>query len=167
MWFSLRLKVEIARLEQAVRSADGKRAATILKKSEQLANYLLTGHHGVNLLRNATAIAHLFGEPGMASTRTPDRQLVDQIDQLTTLYAIRDLDTGTRKTLQSLMQEETEGLEFVTAYLVGQRKDELAKVGGSVARFNHYKGYIPSEPEQGGSLIIAADTEHARLLARG
>ncbi|MCV0393901.1 MAG: hypothetical protein K5872_11615 [Rhizobiaceae bacterium] len=57
----------------------------------------------------------------------------------------------------------------MTSYLVGQRVDEKRKVNASnrTARFNHYKGHIPSEARQGGSLIIASDSEHAHLVMRG
>ena len=54
------------------------------------------------------------------------------------------------------------------SYLMGQRVDELAKVNRTIeARLNHYKGHVPSEVQQGGSLIIASASEHAHLLMRG
>lgn len=52
------------------------------------------------------------------------------------------------------------GLNYVTNYLVGQRAEEMDKVkGNTIALFNHYKGAIPSEAQQGGSLIIASDSD--------
>ena len=94
--------------------------------------------------------------------------MVDDIDRLVTLYAIQGLDADTRSTVTDLLKNEKNGVEFMTNYLVGQRKDEFDKVNAStVALFNHYKGYIPSVAQQGGSLLIASDSEHARLIARG
>ena len=46
--------------------------------------------------------------------------------------------------------------------------DELAKIGSNdVARLNHYKGHLPSEKKQGGSLRIADDAQHGDLVMRG
>ena len=56
----------------------------------------------------------------------------------------------------------------MTNYLVGQRVEEMTKAKETTqALFNHYKGHIPSEAKQGGSLIIASDSEHGHLLSRG
>jgi hypothetical protein len=165
---STRLTGEIQGLERAIQQADPVRYGKIQAKSKQLANYLNTGKHGTKLLRNAEAIARLLGEPGSNRNNTLTQQLVDDIDKLVTLYAIQGLDSHTRDAVADLVQNEKQGMEFVTSYLVGQRKDELTKVSGnSVALFNHYKGHLPSLPKQGGSLIIASDTEHAHLLSRG
>ena len=94
--------------------------------------------------------------------------MVDDIDRLVTLYAIQSLDADTRSTVADLLRNEKNGVEFMTNYLVGQRVDELAKAkANTVATFNHYKGHIPSVAQQGGSLLVASDSEHAHLIARG
>lgn len=164
-----RLNSEILTLERSIQTADPRRFVSLQAKSKQLAHYMMTGEHGSKLLRNAEAIARLLGEPNTSGVvSAPAAQLVDDIDHLVTLYAIQNIDEGTRNTLTDLGTTESDGIVFVTNYLVGQRVDELAKARAStVALFNHYKGHIPSEAQQGGSLIIASDSEHARLVTRG
>lgn len=65
-------------------------------------------------------------------------------------------------------QKDRDGLEYVTNYLVGQRIDELGKMGSNtVAKLNHYKGHIPSEKKQGGDLRIVDDSDHAQMVMTG
>lgn len=67
-----------------------------------------------------------------------------------------------------MVETQKDGVNYVLSYLVGQRKDEMAKAQQSTrAAFNHYKGWIPSESRQGGSLIIAEDVDHDQLVLRG
>lgn len=167
---SRRVTAEIQNLELSIQSMDARRFARIRTKSHQLANYMTTGQQGLKLLRNAEAIARLLGEQNYIQMILPNPQLVQEIDKLVSLYAIQMLDQQSRDTMLELFRTDKDraGVEFVTSYLMGQRKDELAKVAGNTtALFNHYKGYIPSEAQQGGSLIIASDSEHAKLTLRG
>ena len=54
------------------------------------------------------------------------------------------------------------------AYLIGQRNDELAKIdNNAVALLNHWKGDLPSEPKQRGSLRVANDDQHLEMVMRG
>lgn len=162
-----RLTSEIGALEKAIRAADPQGANLMLTKSQQLAEFMLTGKHGLHLLRNAEAIARLLGERGYYGE--PDPKTVQAIDELVTLYAIQKLDKATLDTSVRLLKSQKDGMHFITSYLVGQRVDELAKLRGPnrMALLNHYKGNIPSENQNGGSLIIASDSEHAKLVKRG
>lgn len=163
-----RLNSEIQSLESAIRTAEPVRSVKIFEKSKQLANYLNTGEHGAELLRNAEAIARLLNVRGMVRLSNPDPQHVLNIDRLVSLYALQSLDQGTRDVVSDLIRNEPGGLNYVTNYLVGQRAEEMDKVkGNTVALFNHYKGAIPSEAQQGGSLIIASDSDQAKLILRG
>lgn len=163
-----RLTTEIVALERSIDGQNDQSYATIMKdKAKQLAHFMVTGEPGAKLLRNAEAIGSLLGHPGTNHVNTTV-QLIGEIDRLATLYAIQETDQAARDVVVQLIQNEKEGVEFVTSYLIGQRVDELAKAAGNrVARFNHYKGHLPSETQQGGSLIIASDTEFAHLVSRG
>ncbi|RWB40473.1 MAG: hypothetical protein EOQ44_25380 [Mesorhizobium sp.] len=162
-----RRHAEIQAAEASIRQIDPARYDRIKAKAEQLANFLVTGNHGPKLLRNAEAIARLLGERGSQVT-APSAQLVDDIDRLVSLYAIEQTDRATRDVVANLIRTERNGTEFLTNYLVGQRTDELNKARSTTAAlFNHYKGHLPSEAQQGGSLMIASDSEHAHLVSRG
>ena len=154
---------EVNKLEADLQKQAGRNWPLISRKSKQLAQYMINGTVGNNLLRNATAISRLLGE------RKTTSSIVDvaQLDKLITLYALEAMSKADREMLSSLAQTEIEGMDFATSYLVGQRKDEMAKAkSDSRATLNQYKGYIPSETKQGVSLIVAEDSQFADLIEK-
>lgn len=154
---------EVNKLEADLQKQAGRNWPLINRKSKQLAQYMINGTVGNNLLRNATAISRLLGE------RKTTRSVVDvaQLDKLITLYALEAMNKTDREMLSSLAQTEIEGMDFATSYLVGQRKDEMVKAkSDSRATLNQYKGYIPSENKQGVNLIVAEDSQFADLIEK-
>lgn len=154
---------EVNKLEADLQKQAGRNWPLINRKSKQLAQYMINGTVGNNLLRNATAISRLLGE------RKTTRSVVDvaQLDKLITLYALEAMNKSDREMLSSLAQTEIEGMDFATSYLVGQRKDEMAKTkSDSRATLNQYKGYIPGENKQGVNLIVAEDNQFADLIEK-
>lgn len=154
---------EVNKLEADLQKQAGRNWPLINRKSKQLAQYMINGTVGNNLLRNATAISRLLGE------RKTTRSVVDvaQLDKLITLYALEAMSKTDREMLSSLAQTEIEGMDFATSYLVGQRKDEMAKAkSDSRATLNQYKGYIPGENKQGVNLIVAEDRQFSDLIEK-
>lgn len=154
---------EVNKLEADLQKQAGRNWPLINRKSKQLAQYMINGTVGNNLLRNATAISRLLGE------RKTTRSVVDvaQLDKLITLYALEAMNKTDREMLSSLAQTEIEGMDFATSYLVGQRKDEMAKAkSDSRATLNQYKGYIPGENKQGVNLIVAEDSQFSDLIEK-
>lgn len=154
---------EVNKLEADLQKQAGRNWPLINRKSKQLAQYMINGTVGNNLLRNATAISRLLGE------RKTTRSVVDvaQLDKLITLYALEAMNKTDREMLSSLAQTEVEGMDFATSYLVGQRKDEMAKAKSDTrATLNQYKGHIPSETKQGVNLIVAEDSQFADLIEK-
>lgn len=154
---------EVNKLEADLQKQAGRNWPLISRKSKQLAQYMINGTVGNNLLRNATAISRLLGE------RKTTRSIVDvaQLDKLITLYALETMNKTDREVLSSLAQTEIDGMDFATSYLVGQRKDEMAKAkSDSRATLNQYKGYIPGENKQGVNLIVAEDNQFADLIEK-
>lgn len=154
---------EVNKLEADLQQQAGRNWPLINRKSKQLAQYMINGTVGNNLLRNATAISRMLGER-QAARSTVD---VAQLDKLITLYALEAMSKSDREMLSSLAQSEVEGMDFATSYLVGQRKDEMAKAkSDSRATLNQYKGHIPSENKQGVNLIVAEDSQFADLIEK-
>lgn len=154
---------EVNKLEADLQKQAGRNWPLISRKSKQLAQYMINGTVGKNLLRNATAISRMLGE------RKTTRPIVDvaQLDKLITLYALEAMNKSDREMLSSLAQTEVDGMDFATSYLVGQRKDEMAKAKSDMrATLNQYKGHIPSETKQGVSLIVAEDSQFADLIEK-
>ncbi|AFV29065.1 virion RNA polymerase [Escherichia phage IME11] len=154
---------EVNKLEADLQKQAGRNWPLISRKSKQLAQYMINGTVGSNLLRNATAISRMLGER-QAARSTVD---VAQLDKLITLYALEAMNKTDREMLSSLAQTEIEGMDFATSYLVGQRKDEMAKAKSDMrATLNQYKGHIPSETKQGVNLIVAEDSQFADLIEK-
>lgn len=154
---------EVNKLEADLQKQAGRNWPLISRKSKQLAQYMINGTVGNNLLRNATAISRMLGER-QAARSTVD---VAQLDKLITLYALEAMSKTDREMLSSLAQSEADGIDFATSYLVGQRKDEMAKAKSDMrATLNQYKGYIPVETKQGVNLIVAEDSQFADLIER-
>ena len=154
---------EVNKLEADLQKQAGRNWPLINRKSKQLAQYMINGTVGNNLLRNATAISRLLGE------RKAARSTVDvaQLDKLITLYALEAMNKTDREMLSSLAQTEVDGMDFATSYLVGQRKDEMAKAKSDMrATLNQYKGHTPSETKQGVNLIVAEDSQFADLIEK-
>lgn len=154
---------EVNKLEADLQKQAGRNWPLINRKSKQLAQYMINGTVGNNLLRNATAISRMLGER-QAARSTVD---VAQLDKLITLYALEAMNKTDREMLSSLAQTEIDGMDFATSYLVGQRKDEMAKAKSDKrATLNQYKGHIPSENKQGVNLIVAEDSQFADLIEK-
>lgn len=154
---------EVNKLEADLQKQAGRNWPLINRKSKQLAQYMINGTVGNNLLRNATAISRMLGER-QAARSTVD---VAQLDKLITLYALEAMNKTDREMLSSLAQTEVDGMDFATSYLVGQRKDEMAKAKSDMrATLNQYKGHIPSETKQGVSLIVAEDSQFGDLIEK-
>jgi hypothetical protein len=156
---------KIRELERALRKEDLAHFDQIKAKSEQLANYMVTGKHGTNLLRNANAVSKLLNEPGVNRTQPLTEAYVKSVDQLITLYALNKISPATQKAVSSLVQDQKDGMDFVLNYLRGQRAEEVRKATG-MALNNAFKGYIPSLQQQGVSLLVAEDTDAPKLLAQ-
>lgn len=132
-----------------------------ISKAKQLANYMVTGKPGQNLLRNAEAVARLLGEKQVGKAIAD----VTQIDQLISLYAVEALSQQDKDTLSTLAQTEADGLNFSIDYLRGQRSDELARATGN-AKMNATKGYIPDMVNEGMSMVIAHDSQYSEMLKK-
>ena len=154
-------------LENLIKTEVGAQKWTLIEqKARQLADYMNTGRPGIHLLRNAETVSRLSGVRGVRAYE-PSKDLIARVDQLISLYALEGLDVGTKETLASLAQDEGEGMSFLLSYLVGQRVAEQSKIYSDKALMNHYKGYVPSEPQAGAQLVVAKDTEAPRLRELG
>ena len=134
-----------------IKITDPSNEAYLHSKSEQLAEYMVTGKTGSNLRRNATAIVI-----GSDSTKVSAKL----VDEMVTLMALRKSDLTV---LRSKMKTDKEGIRFTLSYLKGQIAEELAK--DTYHQINGFKGYIPSKNE--GSLVVVDDSKAAAYLSRG
>lgn len=159
-----KLDAAIAAHEQDLQAVDAKLFSKYQDKSKQLANFMMTGEVGNNLLRNAYAVANLFGE--RLQGHSVSQNTINTIDRLVSLYAIDMLSAEAKKVMGDLTKNEAEGIDFAMANLTGRRVDEMAKAKTPRAQANQYKGYIPALQQAGVQLVIADDTEFSKLAER-
>ena len=161
------LRRETAAVERTIQAMDRSNAQFIMNKARQLAEYMNTGNHGHELLRNAHAISRMLSDSNRKRS-VQSQALVDAIDKLVSLYAIDGLSQEVKTEMSEILTNDQAGVEFVTSYLMELQKEEFGKVqGNEVALLNHYKGHIPSEARYGGSLVLAHSRDVADLIMKG
>ena len=161
------LPMAIRAVETQLKTADPKHWNQVEKKARQLAGFMNGKGAGTNLLRNAEAVSGLFMEKVDPKRAKPDDAFIKAVDKLITLYALDDMNDVHRNNLSSLVQSEADGVDFVMAYLTGQRAEEMRKAKASItARENYFKGYVPSEQDGGVSLIVTNDSEFSKLVGK-
>lgn len=160
------LAKNVSTLETFLQKEDPTHFKVLQQKMNQLAHFMNSGVPGTNLLRNAHAVSNLFGESKQPSWQPKSKTFVVGVDHLVSMYALQDLSQEDQTSLASLAQGEAKGMDFTLSYLIGQRAEEQRKLVGAVAINNGYKGYIPTEPQLGVSMLVAPDTDYAKLLAK-
>lgn len=162
--------------EEEIRRLGRRNAPVMLKKADELAMFMVTGRidpGNLNFLKNARAIANLFGERGqkdLARSGGASDDLVRAIDQYTSLRALEILKTERGDVWARLMKlaaDEPAGFDFLLYSLVDLRKTEVARLNTPASRMNAWKGYIPEEAAEGARLIVADDREHNKLIRLG
>lgn len=138
-----------------------------LKKVDQYVDFVLTGKRGTNLLRNAYAISELLGMEKPGDFTAPSADTVRDIDQLMTLKMLARVSESDREQFSKLVSGEARGMEFTLNHLRGQRKGELGKASQGMARFNHYKGLLPSERHGRGHVVVVDDSRSQHMEDMG
>lgn len=135
-------------------------------KMEELADYMVNGKPRTNnLLRNAYAIERLLGEK-IRPSQEVNEDVVKLIDQLTSLYAIRDTKASIKKGIMSLAQQDKAAVAALFGNIVYLRKEEAKKTEGK-AKYNAYKGYIPSTAKSGYTLRVVSDSKQREMERKG
>lgn len=157
---------QIEKLESEIKSSYNSSDRTeIVKASKQLAHFMITGEAGIMLRRNAVAISALASD-----TDKINQTKVDQIDRLVTLYALNETSEDTKQIAAQLIANESDGVSYMFSYLIGQRADEHRKLDAQNQTnlyLNNYKGYIPSNPKEGVSLVVGKDKFYKEMVAKG
>lgn len=151
------VKNRIKQLEQSILNDQGD-GQTRIQKAKQLAEYMITGKTGSNLLTNAHDIAYLYGEENQ--TKTISKGLVNKIDEYVSLVAFSG---SNNSTFELLTKTEREGIHYTLATLVGNRKEEQRKA--QTAGVWGFKGYAPTPHD--GHLVIIRDTNAERYIKKG
>lgn len=163
--------------EERLAAAAGSFAPRYKAKAKALSIYMIKRKvTSRNLLRNAHAIANLFGEQGTDGAKirklAGKKEVMDGISRLTTLYAFKQLDRADLDRLKHLAETQAGGIEALAGFHRSIRQAELERRTRSgeqnlVAFNNGWKGYVPSVSQEGASVIVRDDSAEADLLRRG
>ena len=158
---------EIAKLEQYLADIDGNYAQGVKDKAKQLANYNINGIAGNMLLRNPEAIARQFGMPSGNKPQIT-KAYINKVSELVALYSYEELNQQDKDILSRIAELDSEALVFTTRFLdLIRAEDKQSAEINLDAKANIYFGYLPQTATKEGSLIVAADTEYADLVAKG
>lgn len=138
-----------------------------LKKVDQYVDFVFTGKRGSNLLRNAYAISELLGMEKPGDYAAPSADTIRDIDQLMTLKMLQRVPDNDREQFSELVSAEGRGVEFTLNHLRGQRLGEVAKASQGMARFNHYKGLLPSERRGRGHVVVVEESRAQHMEEMG
>lgn len=160
---------EINNLEAKIQKRDPKLFKEYQSKANELADFMVNGIVGSTLLqKNAYAIAQRFGIEKDKNWVNKDNDFVNMIDQYVSLLALNKTDKATKDNLKNLVETEREGVNFVFAYLRGQRVEEIRKANSTdVAKANYHKGYIPLDNTEGAQLVIDTLANEVEMRKRG
>lgn len=163
----------VAAAEETLAGLAGANLDRYKAKAKALAIYQTKGEvTSRHLLKNARAIAHLFGEAGRPDPSLVTDDLIKAIERLVGLYAYGELDADTRASIEDLAQTEAKGMETVTGLLASVRELERRKSlsddpsEANVALNNAIQGYIPALGS-GSQVIVADASEHEKLRMTG
>ena len=168
------LAARVAAAEETLKAEAPKFDDHYKAKAKALAIYMVekrvTSQH---LLRNARAIAHLFGELEQRNEVDVSDKTVEAIERLTALYAYELMPQETKDTLKALSKEEPGGMELLTGTLASARQLEKEKalsddpLQANIALNNAWAGWLPSQTEASTQVIVIDDSEHDTWRMKG
>ena len=157
----------IADLERNLTTTNNQHFGLVQSKAKQLANFMVTGEAGDMLLRNSFAISKLYGT-GIKNTNYANPAYVNKVERLVSLYALQAMNQEQLDTVKEIATSNSEGMLFVLTYMKGISEENQRKLNNSsVARDNGYTGFLNNIQQSSSKLIVAPDTEYARLTALG
>ena len=162
-----KLNGEIARVKAALQQAAPMHSLAYETKANALATYMVTGEvTSKNLLTNAMAISRLLGERGRPS-QVPNQDIINLIDDLVSLMAIQKTQKADKDFLSDMLQNETEGMDFMLRYLHELDRREKAKTKNMRGLLNHIKGKMDEVRVGSDTIVIADPTEAQDLIRKG
>ena len=161
----------IQSVEEEIANLSPNNVELLKKKAAQLANYLTgDGKAGANLLRNPHAISKLLGERG-AFYETHPENLVEPLDRLISLYAIKNLSKGDMHTMKELFTTDTEAMTVIMEQLKTIIREEQERLDLSNAKpyyiNNYLTGSMPKGKDNSARLIYVTESQKDKYIRRG
>jgi len=171
---SLDVDGAVRALEDAIGNIDSAHKNLLLRKSRELAGYMVNGTRYKNMLTNAWAITMLPAEGNFMLNQRPqarDNHLVRNVDQLVSLYAWQLMAPAAKREVVNLLRTEQEGMGQIMDHLADHRRDEQDRIVNSSSnidiRMNHYKGYMTAERNDNSTLVVESRDNHVQMRLKG
>ena len=159
------LNGEYQRCLNKISSVAKKNTPLILKKAEELAEYMVNKKVSPNLLRNAYAIANLYGIQRV-ERYTIDREFIIAINKLVSIKALRKLSKEERDRISELFDTEPNGMKVILETLYSAESVENKENIPELSKINGYKGYVPSELESSQTVrVVLKDSIESKNLS--
>lgn len=157
----------VSDLERNLKTTNSKYFGLVQGKAKQLANFMVTGEAGDMLLRNSFAISKLYGM-NVKDTSYANTAYINKVERLVSLYALQAMSQEQLNAVEEIANANSKGMLFVLTYMKGIAEENQRKVNNSsLARDNGYTGFLSNIQESSSKLIVASDTEYAKLIALG
>lgn len=151
---------EVRKLEQAITpQANGN---DMLIRAKMLGHYMVSNNGGEGLVKNARAIA--AGLDTEYQTSEVNSQLVQQLDQLTSLYALGYVNNELVKRTSSLLQAEAEGIKGLIQFHQSMVQDGMRDFEQNP--FSYAKGYLPEVTNPHREVRVAESTVERQQLQK-
>jgi hypothetical protein len=157
-------------LKNQIEKLDPRFNETIIRKADQLANWMMTREVGPSLQRNPEAIAKMYGETGFkhSSRKNIDlKELEGLIEQYVSLKALSLVDDITRSRVRMVLTNQPESVGYLLDILTGIRNDEMKKARSGRGQVNRFMGYIRGQNQEGSEIIVAPLKDAPDLVLRG
>lgn len=175
----------IKEFENKLLKSDKKVGALYIQKCKELANYLSNndienGGRAAShfMLRNAEAIAHLWGVYHL--TWEPDADTIASIDKLTTFYCLSYMTDGDRAKMADFYSSDRDAVNHLIKELkavndaekkrieaTSQQETEEKTFRNAMYKYNRTKGWRPAGAQPRGHYFIAPKRLAQEFISRG
>lgn len=135
-------------------------------QSSLLAEYMITNKDHIALLLNADNIARMVGTERATDSVSP--RVVELIDEMTSLKALRKHSVAKKKAFRELYKEEPTGVDHLVAFQSGQnQKSEKELFSTPADKLKMIKGYSVQLADPDINVVTAPLSRQAELEAQG
>jgi hypothetical protein len=135
-------------------------------QSDLLSNYMIEGTDNIGLLMNADNIAKMIGTGKDKETVNP--RVVELIDQITTLKALKISSKKDKLAFKRLIEEDPVGVVNLVAFQKGQKDSAAAKIFPTKSdKLKIIKGYSAQMTDPDVSIISAPISRKKELESQG
>lgn len=164
-----KINQRIFETEALIQNAYSDNAQSYFQKAQQLSNYLMgKAPAGRCLLTNAFAIAYDAGNG--ASLQMVSKDTIIAIDELITLYNLRNMSEGDISQLQTLFKTDEKAMSTLIENIRSLHSAEEGRLRNMEDKsylLNHIKGWLPKGNLPGGHFAYVPESRVKEFISKG